>query len=84
MTCRECAEFLADYLSGELPAKVQATFDRHLALCPNCVTYLEQYTATIRAGKAAFADDSSEGVSFPEELIRAILAARASARETRD
>lgn len=74
MTCRECAEFLAEYLAGELPAEVRATFEAHLAICPNCVTYLDQYQATIGAGKAACADEAAD--DFPEELIRAILAAR--------
>ncbi|MGH9176066.1 MAG: anti-sigma factor family protein [Vicinamibacterales bacterium] len=76
MTCRECAEFLADYLSGEVPPDVRATFERHLTRCPNCVTYVEQYRATIEAGKAAFEHETPE--DFPEELVRAILAARKS------
>jgi anti-sigma factor RsiW len=77
VTCRECAEFLADYLAGELADEVSSTFERHLGLCPNCVSYLEQYKTTIRAGKTAFADDPAAAApDFPEELVRAILAAR--------
>ena len=77
MTCRECAEFLADYVAGDLATEVRSTFERHLQACPNCLSYLDQYKATIRAGKTAFADDEREA-EFPEELVRAILAARAS------
>ena len=80
MNCRECAEFLVDYCSSELAPEVRATFERHLTLCPNCLTYVEQYRATIEAGKAAFDDDAIE--DFPEELVRAILAARR--HESRD
>jgi anti-sigma factor RsiW len=76
VNCRDCAEFLADYLSGELAADVRATFERHLTRCPNCATYLEQYRATIEAGKAAFESEPVE--DFPEELIRAILSTRAT------
>jgi anti-sigma factor RsiW len=77
VTCRECSEFLSDYLDGELDPAVRATFDHHLSLCPNCVTYLEQFAATIRAGQLAFADDEPGGeCPLPEELIRAILEAR--------
>ena len=77
MTCRECSEFLSDYLDGELDAVVRASFDQHLSRCPNCVTYLDQFAATIRAGKLAFADDESGAeCPLPEELIRAILEAR--------
>lgn len=79
MTCHECAEFLSDYISGELAVEVRATFERHLALCPNCVTYLEQLRVTIRAGQRAFEDSEREPqAEAPEELIRAILAARRS------
>ena len=77
MTCRECSEFLSDYLDGELEAVVRASFDRHLSLCPNCVIYLEQFSATIRAGRLAFADDETGAdCPLPEEMIRAILEAR--------
>jgi anti-sigma factor RsiW len=77
VTCRECAEFLSDYLAGELSVEVRATFERHLTLCPNCETYLEQLRETIIAGQRAFEDDpGAPEPEIPEELIRAILAAR--------
>lgn len=77
MTCRECADFLADYLSGELPRDVRATFEAHLTLCPNCVAYLEHYRATIVAGQLAYEEERSVlELKVPEDLIRAILAAR--------
>jgi anti-sigma factor RsiW len=73
--CRECDEFLVDYVAGELPADVLATFELHLSRCPNCRVYLEQYRATIRAGKTA-CEAYKEGLHPPEELIQAILAAK--------
>ena len=76
MTCRDCAEFLSDYVAGELDAEVAGTFERHLTLCPNCLTYLEQFRVTIRAGQLAFADDAEAELEVPEDLIRAIVAAR--------
>jgi anti-sigma factor RsiW len=77
MTCREFADFMADYLSGELPPEGRAQFDRHLAACPTCVTYLNGYEAAIRLGRKAFEQSDSpipDGV--PEALVQAILAAR--------
>ena len=74
MTCRECAEFLSDYLDGDLAVEVRQVFERHLSLCPNCVTYLEQFRATVVAGRAAFGDEAEAEV--PEQLIQAILASR--------
>jgi anti-sigma factor RsiW len=77
VTCRECSEFLSDYLDGELDAAVRVVFDQHLSRCPNCVTYLQQFSATIRAGRLAFADDdSADECPLPEEMIQAILQAR--------
>ena len=75
MKCRECDEFLVDYVAGELPSDVVATFELHLSRCRNCRCYLEQYRATIQAGKSA-CQAAKEGLQMPEELIQAILAAR--------
>jgi anti-sigma factor RsiW len=73
--CRECDEFLVDYVAGELPADVLATFELHVSRCTNCRIYLEQYRATIKAGKTA-CEAAKGGLQIPEELIQAILAAR--------
>ncbi len=78
MKCRECDEFLLDYVAGELPSDVLATFELHLSRCRNCRTYLDQYRATIEAGKTA-CDAYKEGLRMPEELIQAILAAKPKA-----
>jgi len=76
MTCRECAEFLSGYLEGELAAEIVRVFEHHLSLCPNCVTYVEQFRITIRASQEAFGDIDVSEVDVPEQLIQAILAAR--------
>jgi anti-sigma factor RsiW len=77
MTCRECDEFLSDYLSGELPVTTREVFESHLSRCRNCVTYMEQYRETIIAGKRACEGaDADAPAEMPEELIQAILAAR--------
>ena len=54
MTCRELAEFIIEYLDGELPADVRAPFERHLEACPPCECYLRQYRFTVAAGRVAF------------------------------
>lgn len=77
VTCREFADFMADYLSGELPQDIRQQFDRHLGLCVNCQRYLTSYRETTTLGKRALADDDSAlPADVPEELVRAILAAR--------
>ncbi len=49
LTCKELVELVTDYLEGKLPPVDRARFEEHLALCPNCPTYLEQMRLTIRA-----------------------------------
>ena len=77
MTCREFADFMADYLSGALMPEQRTSFDRHLAICPTCVAYLKDYAATIRLGRAAFdGSDAPVPDDVPPSLVTAILAAR--------
>ena len=74
MTCRDFAEFLLEYVEGELPAEARRRFDEHMAICPDCVNYLRHYTETVRAGRLAVAEELPADV--PDELVSAILKAR--------
>jgi len=76
MKCRELAEFLMDYVGGELPEDVRVQFEVHLSRCHNCHEYLEQYQATITAGKIACEEEHVVLADVPEDLVKAILAAR--------
>ena len=76
MTCREVADFLADYVAGTLTADVRAQFDRHLSVCPNCRAFLATYRATIGLGRQAFfRPDADAHTEVPPELVSAILSA---------
>jgi anti-sigma factor RsiW len=77
VTCRELAEFIGEYLSGELSPETTALFEQHLSQCPNCVAYLSNYQDAIKLGRAAFADDDAEVPDdVPAHLVDAILASR--------
>lgn len=77
ITCKELIDFLGDYLEGELAVDQRREFDRHLAVCPSCVHYVETYKSTVVMGKEAFKDPCDPPPqNVPEELIAAILAAR--------
>jgi len=77
VTCREFADFMGDYLSGELSSGTRSAFEHHLQLCANCRNYLAGYEETIKLGWRAFdEDDASVPANVPEELVQAILAAR--------
>ena len=80
MTCREFADFMMDYLSDGLPSGSRARFEYHLRLCSNCRKYLTSYEESVKLGKRAFdEDDAALPPDVPEELVKAILAARRSA-----
>lgn len=70
-------EFLAEYIDGRLPAPRLDLFNGHLAACPSCVSYLSSYREAVRLGRAAFrGPDEPAPADVPDELVRAILAAR--------
>jgi anti-sigma factor RsiW len=79
LTCREMADFLGDYFEGSLPGEQKREFERHLAVCPPCIHYLESYKATVALAKKSCTADAARGAppaDVPEALIQAILAAR--------
>ena len=78
MNCREFTEFLHEYLFGDLPAGERAEFERHLAECPWCVAYLDNYKKTILLAKSSAPASAAAHVHrhAPEELVQAILNAR--------
>ncbi|MDQ7007220.1 MAG: zf-HC2 domain-containing protein [Acidobacteriota bacterium] len=77
MTCREFAEFIADYLAGSLPDAQVAVFERHMALCSDCVNYLDTYRRTVEIGQRLFARAEQEvPETIPDDLVAAIIAAR--------
>ena len=75
MTCREFAEFLDAYLRGELAPAERDEFERHLVVCVACVNYMAGYRETVRLAQLAFADEALPD-DVPEDMVRAILAAR--------
>ena len=82
MTCREFADFIGDYLSGELSADVLASFERHLSRCENCEKYLAGYRESVQLGKLALSDvDDAPPADVPQDLVDAILAARRTASQ---
>lgn len=76
--CEEVITFLWAYLGGELPPEKVAEFERHLAVCPSCVNYIETYKKTIELSRGTFQLASGEGEAeeMPEDLLRAVMAAR--------
>jgi anti-sigma factor RsiW len=82
ITCQEVIEYLMAYVNNELLSTEHAAIDAHLAVCPECVTFLKTYEQTMRCERAAF-DHPEHNVEtpIPESLVQAILAARVKQRE---
>jgi anti-sigma factor RsiW len=80
LTCRELIGFLADYLDGELPEPTRRVFEDHLEDCPPCRDYLASYRTTIALAAEACGPDDRVAEDVPEDLVRAVLAARPTRR----
>ncbi|TXH28465.1 MAG: hypothetical protein E6Q99_02435 [Elusimicrobia bacterium] len=77
ITCQQLLDFIYGYLDGTLPAEDVVEFERHLAVCPSCIHYLDTYKQTVRISKRALqlasADSSSHEAPLPESLVQSIL-----------
>lgn len=68
LTCeRLVMEALYDFEEGTMPEAERSELERHLALCPPCVHFLESYRAT---GKTLRALKPRE---IPESLARTVF-----------
>jgi Predicted transmembrane transcriptional regulator (anti-sigma factor) len=48
LICQELVELVTDYLEGTLSRRDRARFETHLAGCPHCTIYVEQFRETLR------------------------------------
>jgi anti-sigma factor RsiW len=48
LVCQELVELVTDYLEGALSRRDHARFEAHLAGCPHCTVYVEQFRETFR------------------------------------
>jgi len=76
LTCRQVLDYLSDYVDAHLPAAERARLDEHLAGCPQCVDYLENFKATLAACPSLRDSEFDAIQTVPEQLLQAILAAR--------
>ena len=77
ISCRELIELLSSYEDDTLEPERRAVFDRHIGICPPCLAYLASYRATVAAGRSVCDEEDDElPEDLPDELLRAILAAR--------
>lgn len=68
LTCQELVELVTAYREGLLPPEERRRFDEHLAVCPPCGSYVEQFDLTIRT--LGTLDASVEEAPATQELLR--------------
>jgi anti-sigma factor RsiW len=51
-TCQQMTDLVLAYLTNKLGAKAKREFDRHLAICPDCVNFLKTYKKTVAVTKS--------------------------------
>lgn len=78
LTCQEFVELVTAYLEDTLPSAQRQAFDEHLAHCPGCDTYLEQFRQTIEL----VGELPAETLSAP--VRNQLLTAFANWRQTSD
>jgi anti-sigma factor RsiW len=75
--CIEVVELVSDYLDGELDGATTRRVEEHLALCPPCVTYVEQVRETVRlTGRLPQNGLDPQAVSELEAAFRSFHPAR--------
>lgn len=77
ITCNEFESFILAYLEDDLTPRQKSVFEMHLRLCRECRDYLAAFRASLELAKGAFEQgrDHLED-DIPEDLVKAILAAR--------
>ncbi|HEV8320319.1 MAG TPA: zf-HC2 domain-containing protein [Myxococcota bacterium] len=66
--CKDCVDFLADFLDGALPEAEAEAFRDHLEDCPPCMAFVDTYKKTSSVCRQQLA------VEMPPELGTSILA----------
>ena len=73
ITCRELIEFLDDYVDENLSEERRREFEEHLAVCPDCVAYIDSYEKTVELTKRAYRQQDELPEDVPDELVRAVI-----------
>jgi Putative zinc-finger len=61
-TCKQMTELVYDYLNDRLKPPVKRAFQLHLRVCPDCVSFLNTYSETVKATGSLRVKDMPPGV----------------------
>jgi len=77
ITCSEFESFILAYLDDDLTPRQKSIFEMHLRVCRECRDYLVAYRASVELAKGTLGQDRDHlEDNIPEDLIKAVLAAR--------
>jgi anti-sigma factor RsiW len=75
VSCQQLVELVTAYLEGSLDADAARRFEDHLAVCPGCETYVEQFRVTIdRLGEVPVESLSDEAQARLLDMFRGLPA----------
>lgn len=77
LTCVQFEDFLIEYMEGDMAQRQRTVFEFHIRICRECRDYMAAYKRTIEVAGRAY-DNAASPVpdEVPEDLVKAILAAR--------
>ncbi|MDX2131269.1 MAG: zf-HC2 domain-containing protein [Planctomycetota bacterium] len=75
LSCKDCVEFLLDYLDGQLPAEQRFTFESHIAFCGDCEVFLANYRKAVELTSGCARGGAGAPGKIPEHMVDAIVKA---------
>jgi len=57
LTCQQIADFILDYLTGELHPDTASELEKHLHICPDCVAFMNTYKKTVEVTRSLPCED---------------------------
>ena len=77
LSCHDLLTFMGEYVAGRLESRVHLAFEAHLAICPECVAYLNDFGAILRLAQSCSVAPDQLPAEVPRQLIRAVQGSRA-------
>jgi anti-sigma factor RsiW len=78
--CIEMVEVVTDWMEGALDDDTRAAVEEHLAICPDCIAYLDQLRATAAVAARLGHDETAEPA--PADVRARLVAAFRASRPT--
>ena len=68
-SCKQEVDLIGRYLSSDLHGRELLAFEKHLAICPDCVAFLKTYKATIDLTRKILASQTQRNTTADLSLL---------------